>query len=314
MKNKAKEQMQGFSRVKKHWLHKTISDHMKKRSSSEPRSRTLIGYEDWYKKFATFLYKYDKRKVSLTDSGIGKDYKKFLEDQGYANGTVIAHFKRFLATLNHLEIFHMFTQKNLFKGYAKLSRANEDFFLKDEEVKELLNTSVDDPDQRIALDRFLICCFTGCRISEVKTVRVRDKKTIVYFSSKTQKDVLIPYSDPIRPFIESGRYMKEMIPFWEGRQNILLHHVMKESGWNEPVKKYRMVRNKKEVKEIPRWKAITFHSGRKFFGKMLLDKNVSMYKVSQLLGHASIDTTQRYYAALTREKMMDEANDVINKF
>lgn len=315
MKLKSHDQLLKLLRVPKHELHSVIKEHVEWRRENEPTANTLNNLNTWYKKFRVFLYQYDKRNVSLSNQGIGADYLAWLSDQGYANSYVVAQFKILLATISRLGIYHNIETKELFRGYAKESKENEDYFLNDDEVKQLLNLEVEDNMlRRICLDAFIVSCFTGCRFSEIRTVRELDEKTLIYQSSKTKKDIRVPYNKVVKPYIESGHFKAPISEYRWNLMNYELTSLLKSLGWDAQVTKYRLMGKKKLSYVVPRYQAITFHSGRKFFGKMLLDMNVSMYKVSQLLGHASIDTTQKYYAALSREKMMDETNELINNF
>lgn len=302
-------------RLPKHELHSTIKEHVEWRKENETNASTLRNLLGWYSRFREFLYQYDTRTVSLSNQGLGRAYLAWLETKGFANSYLRYNFKTFLATINRIGLHHDIKTKELFRGYAKESKANEDYFLTDAEVKELLSLEIEDNLlERTALDAFIVSCFTGCRKSEIPTVVVVDDKTLQYTSIKTKKDIRVPYNKVVRPYIESGHFKAPIGEFNLRQQNAVLHTILERLGWNDPVKKYRLMGKKKEIYTVPRSKAITYHSGRKFFGKMLLDMNVSMYKVSQLLGHESIDTTQKYYAALSREKMMDETNELISNF
>ena len=314
MKLKINNKLLELLRVPKHELHSVIKEHIDFRKKTETVPNTLINLVGWYNRFRLFLYQYDVRNVSLTGQGIGKDYLEWMTNQGYTNSYVKANFKIFLATINRLGIYHDIRTRELFRGYAKESKANEDYFLTDEEVKQLLALKVEDESERLILDKFIVSCFTGCRRSEITSVRVVDDKVLRYTSKKTKKDVLIPFNSIVRPYIEKGLYAVPLKAGLDRYSNEVLHNILKRLNWNESVTKYRLFGKRKEAYQVPRYKAITFHSGRKFFGKMLLDMDVPIYKVSQLLGHTSIETTQKYYAALSREKMMDETNDLINNF
>lgn len=313
MKTSTQKKLLTLLRMPKHELHSAIKEHVEWRETHEQTISTLRNLKVWYKKFRAFLYQYDTRNISLTNQGIGKDYVEWMEGTGVANSYIIGHFKTFLATINRLGIYHDFNRKELFRGYAKESKANEDFFLTDEEVKQLLGLTLYEM-KGIILDRFIVSCFTGCRRSEITSVEILDDNTLRYTSMKTKKDILVPFNAIVKPYIESGRFRTNLKDVEEQQLNVVLQAILKKLKWNDPVKKYRLIGKKKQMSVIKRYKAITFHSARKFFGKMLLDRDVSMYKVSQLLGHASIDTTQKYYAALTRDKMINEANQLISNF
>lgn len=315
MKLKAHDQLLKLLRIPKHELHSVIKEHVEWRIENETTANLLANLKVWYKQFRKFLFQYDTRNVSLTNKGIGNAYLEWQQAKGYSNGYIKHNFKTFLATINRLGIYNDIKSRELFRGFVKTSRANEDYFLTNEEVKELLALKIEDSMlERVALDAFIVSCFTGCRVSEIVSVEAVDEDTLRYTSIKTKKHVLVPYNTVVKPYIESGHYKAPIARFRREQLNANLHDILKRLGWDEPVYKYRLLGKEKKPYAIPRYMAITFHSGRKFFGKMLLDMNVSMYKVSQLLGHSSIDTTQKYYAAVTRDKMMKETNKLINKF
>lgn len=315
MKAKNHKRLLELLRVDKHEFHKLIRSHIEERNDKETVARTLINLNGWYKKFKMFLYEYDRRNITLNNKSLGSDYVEWLESKGYANSYVQHHFKQLQATLNRLEIHHNFNFKELFRGYAKESKANEDMFMTNEEVKQLLNyKNYVSELELIVLHRFIIACFTGCRKSEITSIDVASDKTLSYVSSKTKKALVVPYAKQLKPYIESGHYLLVLSVFDHANANDVLHKLFKRLGWDSTVVKYRLEGKTKRSYEVPRYDAITFHSARKFFGKMLLDMDVSMYKVSQLLGHSSIDTTQKYYASVTREKMMEETGELINNF
>ena len=238
--------------------------------------------------------------------GKGKKGKK-------GNKGIIDFFKTFQATLNRLDILHGFRLKELFRDFATVNKANEDHFLTNEEVKELMDLKVTDPKERITLDRFLVACFTGCRMSEVISVKVINDNTLQYTSVKTKKDILVPFSNQVRHLFINEEF-KDEIPRRSHQGNPVLHKIFKRLKWNDTVKIYSHHGKVKTSTDVPRWKALTFHSSRKFYGKMLLDMDIPIYKVSQLLGHSSVVTTEKYYASLTKNKMIDEVKDKINNF
>lgn len=300
--------------VKKHDLHQAIKDHVEERKEKEEKKNTFIALFYWYRRFRSFIYGLDQRSVTLSNRGFGKPYKEFLEGRGNANWTVRLHLNQLTAALNKLDIPHELDVKKLLKDYSKKSVASEDYFMTDDEVKQLLNVKLRlKKEERIILDRFIIACFTGARLSEIPTVRI-DVAGLKYTAGKTSKDVTVPYSENVIPFIESGQYKIKMKTQWEINQNGVLHDILKRLKWNSPITVYTCKGKNKTSKDIPKYKAITFHSARKFFGKLLLDRGVSMYKVSQLLGHASVVTTEKFYAALSKDKLIEETTEVLNSF
>ena len=57
---------------------------------------------------------------------------------------------------------------------------------------------------------------------------------------------------------------------------------------------------KKEVRKLG-IKNARFHDLRRTFGLNLIKQGMSVYKVSKLLGHKSVRTTEQHYAPLTVE-------------
>jgi integrase len=201
---------------------------------------------------------------------------------------------------------------------TKVSKENEDWFLSDQQVKQLFSFdrgSIDKEPVKVLLDRFIISCFTGCRHSEVETIETVNDKQLKYYSKKTSKYVIVPYPDVIKPYIESGLFRTRLTMTYsppEATNRALRENIFKKLGWNDEVKVITPKGRKKEFEKKKKWQVVTFHDARKYYGKMLLDNDISLYKVSQLMGHASVKTTEKFYAAVTREKMMEEVNLVIN--
>jgi integrase/recombinase XerD len=61
--------------------------------------------------------------------------------------------------------------------------------------------------------------------------------------------------------------------------------------------KYRKARKQAELKAKPGDGAVRAHDGRRSFASRLNSKNVSIYTIQKLLGHAQIATTETYLSA-----------------
>ncbi len=73
--------------------------------------------------------------------------------------------------------------------------------------------------------------------------------------------------------------------------------------WNY-IKDYVNHRFKKEVRRLG-IKNARFHDLRKTFGLNLIKQGMSIYKVSKLLGHKSVRTTEQHYAPLLTVEIED---------
>ncbi len=61
---------------------------------------------------------------------------------------------------------------------------------------------------------------------------------------------------------------------------------------------------KKEVRRL-KIKHARFHDIRRIFGLNLIKQGMSIYKVSKLLGHKSVRTTEQHYAPLLTVEIED---------
>lgn len=59
---------------------------------------------------------------------------------------------------------------------------------------------------------------------------------------------------------------------------------------------------------------ITFHGLRHTHASILLYKKVSIYYVSERLGHADIDTTYKKYSHVIKELRLEDEREAINTF
>ncbi len=73
--------------------------------------------------------------------------------------------------------------------------------------------------------------------------------------------------------------------------------------WNYS-KDYVSHKFKKEVRRL-KIKNARFHDLRRTFGLNLIKQGMSIYKVSRLLGHKSVRTTEQHYAPLLTTEIED---------
>ncbi len=302
--------------IPKHELTKICKDYVANRDKTDEVRSTANNYRLWYVQFRKFIFDYNKRDVILDNKGVALDYMNWMLARKLANGYIKKHLVIFQTVLNHEEIVHGIHIRNLMRNFARPDRSNDDWFMTEKEVKQLLKVKWPVKRERLILHRFLIACFTGCRKSDIDNLEILDDKTLQYECRKNRKAIKIPFSDHIKPYLMDDDFKYGVILNTSDRKNEAdtLRKIFKSLGWTQMVKKYRLVGKKKTMYKIHRYDAIRFHSARKWYGKMLLDMDVPMYKVSQLLGHSSIIITQQTYASLSREKMIGEVNDLINKF
>lgn len=167
-------------------------------------------------------------------------------------------------------------------------------YLTIEEVKTLKECNVLENEQ--TKQAFLFACFTGLRLSDVRSFKWSDiqKDGVMWVRDfkmkKTKERLVLPISEEARKWMPSKVDGIDTIfyklPHADCELNRQIHRWVKAAG----IKKY-----------------VTFHTSRHTFATMLLTKDVSIYTVSKLLGHRNIATTQ-IYADLVGQKKVEAIN------
>lgn len=170
-------------------------------------------------------------------------------------------------------------------------------FLTEEEVAVILDTAFTAADQAAIRDRSIMELFygAGIRISELTGLNVED---IDFFSSVV---------------VIRGKGKKErLVPLGSKAQNAVREYLEKEQRKEGPVfysrKNRRItdraVRNivKKYIKRVACLKKVSPHTFRHSFATHLLNRGADLRTVQELLGHASISTTQ-VYTHLTTDRL-----------
>lgn len=177
-----------------------------------------------------------------------------------------------LQLINHdpLESFRMKPDKP--KAIVYLSESQ----LKRLEEYPFVNATL----QRVR-DVFVFCCHTGLSYSDVARFdykqHVRDG-WIHMERKKTQEAFIVPLSEKAKALMAAYPNGLPVI------SNVNMNLYLKEIA---------------AVVELPHH--LTVHHSRKTFGMLMLNRGVSLEKVSRMLGHTSVRITQASYAKITQE-------------
>ena len=122
--------------------------------------------------------------------------------------------------------------------------------------------------------------YTGARSSEIRSLRQEMlKDDYIVAKGKTGKRMVKLNS-------QAKKIIKEQNQLWDYSKDFVSHKFKKEC-------------RKLEIKDA------RFHDLRRTFGYNLVRQGMSIYKVSKLLGHASVRTTERHYAPLLTTDIED---------
>ena len=122
--------------------------------------------------------------------------------------------------------------------------------------------------------------YTGARSGEIRHIQadnIKDKYLLV--TGKTGERI-------VKISTQAGIVLKNQNPLWTYTKNYVSHKF------------------KKEVRRLG-IKDARFHDLRRTFGYNLIKQGISIYKVSKLLGHKSVTTTERHYAPLLTTEIED---------
>lgn len=160
------------------------------------------------------------------------------------------------------------------------------------ELKTLSATPTESSEVRRA---FLFSCVTGLRWCDIKPLKWQSINTksrqMNLTQSKTDEDLATPLNDTaIKLLGEAGKPGENVFD------------LPTANGANKTLKAW--------VKRAEINKAITWHNARHSFGTNLIFNDVDVLTASKLLGHTSMEQTQRYVKAAA--EMKQKATDKIN--
>ncbi len=212
----------------------------------------------------------------------------------YMRGLIAAFNRAVKDGLMERNPFAEVPHEDIIKG-----KEGEREFLTIEEVKKLIGTECPRDDVR---DAFLFSCFTGLRISDVRTLRPGDIQTSADGSTlfinkemvKTGGKVVVPLSKEARRWLpgkpnDEGFYFS--LPC-KATINRTLKLWAKAAGIN---------------------KTVSYHVSRHTFATSMLTLGADIYTTSKLLGHANVRTTEAY-AKIVDSKKIASVNLLDNMF
>ena len=223
------------------------------------------------------------------------DYQGFLIKEGLSNSSCNIHFKFISSFLNWLYEFEHISKYPEIKKIKPLAIPTKAIFsLTEDEERAIVQNCKNIEDQLLTLLLFS----TGMRRGELVQIKVSDiqgdKLLIHRKENKEQKIKLTPEAlFLIKAHLAQRKDKSEYLFCGSSGKPI--------SGETVRLRIKDVAKNTNIPKE--RLEKITPHVARKTFACLLLDNDVSIKVVQQLLGHASVSTTEKYYATVSDKKL-----------
>lgn len=221
--------------------------------------------------------------------------------------TINTFIKQMSSFLDYL-VLERLIEENCLKHMQSLSTSNEEFkekVMTDEQAKAIISASDNFPIREKCLIYLLMNI--APRIGEVSRIRVKDidlDNNKIWIRGKGHNDNVSRYSNfndktkdlLIRLMVEYGLDREYLFVNYKGEQ---LSEQSLRKMWYE-------------VCEVANIENVTPHQVRHFVGSSLVEKGIELKKVSQILGHTGIKTTEMYY--VRPKDSFNETLDVIDIF
>lgn len=163
-----------------------------------------------------------------------------------------------------------------------------------EEVKAVMNTETVSPMEAAAKDVFLLACFSGLRISDILTLQRGELHEFYYerVQTKTKKPVLPTVHKYNEKYFK--KIMNEGVSYLRQNLSDALKKVLERSGMTKEVIVVKQVGNNFKETVVEKYKEIAFHSGRRFYSRLLTDLGLGGEIARDELGHSFKNITDLY--------------------
>lgn len=201
--------------------------------------------------------------------------------------------KTIMASLK--SILHRYEEEvELPKGWEGIVTARgekpQKTYLTQKEIASFADVQTRNDIERYVKACFLVSCWTGMRVSDARKITEENIKdgTLSYVSEKTGILSVIPAKPGLWELIQVVKERKEEM--YLATYNDAVRRLARRAGINEPVK----IHKAGCTETMPKWKALSSHSGRVSIATCLADAGVSLIDTCRVLGHTSTSMTERY--------------------
>lgn len=222
------------------------------------------------------------------------------------NNTTIAKALSTLKTFLTYARKHGIKVNDSYRDFTIKREKLEVIALTQEEFDKLLNEDLSH-EKRLDKTRDLFCfsCATGLRYSDLdqfKREHIIDgfiKMTI----KKTKTELTIPLNSISASIIDKYKDLVNPLPMISNQNlNYYIKELCENVGIDQPTEIVRFYGKKREVNTYPKHNLIRFHTGRKTFVTLSLEKGMSAEEVMTISGHEDYKSFSRYVKVTENRK------------
>ncbi|MHB1179027.1 MAG: site-specific integrase [Daejeonella sp.] len=275
-------------------VYKSVKEHLK---AFEQHTRIKVRFETidyrFFSNFQAFL-------ISRTKANKAGIVSPML------NNTTIAKILSTLKTFLNYARQNGIKVPDAYKAFVIRKEKLEVIALDQEEFDALLNYDLSD-NKRLDQVRDVFCfsCATGLRYSDISQLRKEHIQgdVITIIVKKTKSELTIPLNKISASIIKKYEDQNKLLPVISNqRLNEYVKELCKIAGINTPQEIVRFRGSTREVNVYPKWELIHFHTARKVFICLSLEKGMSISEVMEISGHMDFRSFSRYSRVTEKRK------------
>lgn len=275
-------------------VYKSVKNHLQAYQEATGHKITFEGINySFFHKFQTFL-------INRTKKDADGNITPLL------NNTTIAK------ALSTLKTFLNYARKH---GY-KVNDSYRDFTIKKEKL-EVIALDQDEFDTLIGLnlsdskrldkarDLFCFACATGLRYSDIAQLKREhiSKDAITLIVTKTKSELTIPLNSISASILDKYKELSKPLPTISNQNlNYAVKDLCKHAGIDTDIEIVRFHGKKRVVKTYQKHELIHFHTARKTFVTLSLEKGMSAEEVMTISGHEDYKSFSRYVKVTEKRK------------
>lgn len=275
-------------------VYKSVKNHLEAYQIKTGHSVTFDSIDySFFNKFQTFL-------ISRTKTNLAGETSPML------NNTTIAKALSTLKTFLSYARKHGIKVNDSYRDFTIKKEKLEVIALTQEEFDSLLNLDLS-ANKRLDKTRDIFCfaCATGLRYSDISQFKREHlfEGQIKMTIKKTKSELTIPLNTISASILEKYKELQKPLPIISNQNlNYYIKELCQLAGIDQPIEIVRFHGQKRVVKTNPKYDLIHFHTARKTFVTLSLEKGMSAEEVMTISGHEDYKSFARYVKITEKRK------------